>query len=357
MGFNLVRCNNFRNLKGVDIAPSSAINLIIGENASGKSNFLESIFYLGRAKSFRTNKLHELINFDEEETNLFARYRGKGDIETSIGIERKRNLKKEKIKVDGNYVKSKSELAKHVPVQMLHPPVFRMFDESPSHRRKFIDFGLFHVEQLFHSVWKSYTIALSNRNHLLKKGNKDDLRYWDREILDLGNQLNQFRSSYLNELHHHLMIEAAKLFEAKDIKFSINCGWKKGLDFSQALKNSFERDVSIGYTSVGPHLFDFAINFGRINGKIVLSNGQKKLLVFALHTAQAIIISTAKSNPGILLFDEVSSELDAANRDRVFAYISELNVQSFLTGTDELAFSSLPVKPALFHVEHGKIFS
>ena len=158
---------NVRNIVKASIQPSPAINFIYGSNASGKSSLLEAIFILGRAKSFRTTSIRQVINFSSQELIISGHALQNTAQEEMLGIEM--DGKNIRIRINRETVKQRSELAYALPLQLIHPTSYQLLDGGPKLRREFIDWGVFNQQQEFLHSWRKYRKALLQRNGLLKK--------------------------------------------------------------------------------------------------------------------------------------------------------------------------------------------
>ncbi len=346
--------HNVRNINQATVNPSERINLIYGDNASGKSAFLESIFFLGRAKSFRTTKLNHVINHNVDVMTVYGELAASGNRKNSIGIQRKG--KKTEIKISGNNISSLAELASLLPIQFIHPGSQQLFESGPGIRRKFIDWGLFHVEHDFISVWRSYSRALHQRNALLKSNKTASIQVWDNEITHYGALLTAFRKKQIKKLEQKFIEIANNFFDFKEYKLLYKAGWDEKIEFNELLKKNISSDCRVGFTQLGPHRSNLELIIdGRI-AQTFVSRGQMKLLVLALNFAQAGIMSDAVSDSGCILIDDLSAELDCRVRGFVFDYLKTITSQVYMTSTTQDTFAPLKNHDCkLFHVEQGCI--
>ncbi len=356
MSLNRVVIDNVRNIKHSSVTLSPEINLIYGNNASGKSSFLEAIFILGRAKSFRTSRIKQVINYESDDLTVFGELSHEGKTGSSIGI-RKKN-KETEVKISGQKISSLSELATLLPIQFIHPGSQQLFEAGPSVRRQFLDWGVFHVEQLFLENWRNYRRALSQRNSLLRQGDLSSINSWNREVAHFGQIISDFRKTYIQQLESAFVSIAQNFFSFSEYKLVYKSGWDEGSALQSVLEKSIESDRRSGFTQHGPHRADFAIFLDGHQAQNHLSRGQLKLLVLALNFAQAGIMANAVENPGCVLIDDLSSELDGEVKEFVFDYLKTIKSQIFITATEKAAFSSLNrLGYKTFHVEQGCIKS
>ncbi len=351
-----LKVNNVRNLKKVEINPAPHINLIYGPNASGKTSLLESIYVLSRGKSFRTHHLAHVIN---RESNMFtitscvATHEGH---RTRLGIEHTEG--RSRMKAEGAPLKRASELAGYLPVIIINQEYSQFFNLGPKSRRRFLDWGVFHVEPSFLTLWRRYNRALRQRNVLLQDSRRAaSTGSWDDELDYAAERLDTLRSNYVQRLTDLCQAYFSRLFNDETV-FSIHYrrGWQDGARLSTILKQSFARDRALGYTHSGPHRADLRIMLRARPAQELVSRGQLKLLVYTLYLAQASLFQEITGRPCIILADDIGAELDATRMSSLMNLIQEMGVQVFVTMTerDREIYREGPVQK-MFHVEHGWI--
>lgn len=346
--------NNVRNINHSTVELSPTVNLIYGKNASGKSSFLESIFILGRAKSFRTPRISQVISYKYNDLTIFGELEGRPSFENSIGIRKK--TKETEVKISGRLISSLSELALILPIQFIHPGSQQLFEGGPSGRRQFIDWGVFHVEHSFLDSWRRYRRAITQRNALLRSGSISSISSWNKEVAHYGELVTAFRCAYLQRLEVAFVGIAENFFKLSSYKVNYKRGWDERISLQVALEANLESDRKMGFTQLGPHRADFAVLLDGHLAQNHLSRGQLKLLVLALNFAQAGIMSDVVENSGCVLIDDLSAELDGEVREFVFDYLKTIQSQVFITATAKEAFSSLnELDHKMFHVEQGCI--
>ena len=150
MAIELLDIHNFRNIAHTRLSPSPHLNVIVGKNGSGKTSLLESIYYLSAARSFRTPHSKHLIKIGEPQFSLFAKIR-KLENSIGIGIGIARDPEGVKIKIANSIATNSSQLASLLAVQIINPDVHKMMEEGPRHRRRFMEWGVFHVKPNYFS--------------------------------------------------------------------------------------------------------------------------------------------------------------------------------------------------------------
>ncbi len=345
------RAESVRCLEQVRLEPARN-NLIFGENASGKTSLLEALFVLGRGRSFRRGARNTIIRDQSDSMTVSATLQQRG-IEKRIGIGLSRTDSPQ-IRVDGRDESSAASLAEWMPVQVIDPDVHNLIAEGPSVRRRFLDWGLFHVEPLFLDTWRRYQRAMKQRNAALRLPG-GDLQSWDEQLVAEGEKLDLMRASYSGTLAAVLQKVAATLLDGLPA-MTYRRGWPEDKTLATALAEAGERDRRHGFSHVGPHRADLAISVEERSAKGRVSRGQQKLLAAALVIAQAVHLKNAVSVDTILLLDDLPAELDATSLDRLLAVIRPLEAQVFMTSLERRDFN-LNGPTQVFHVEQGKVRS
>ena len=355
MSIESLRVQNCRILSHLEIEPSPTFNLITGPNGSGKSSLLEAIALLGSGRSFRTHSVNAVVQDGAQSLIVSARVALSDGRKFSIGMER--GKKRQRLLINRSPVQKLSEVAEILPLQIITPESIDLVMGSPRTRRSFLDWGLFHVEPQFLSLTKNYRKVLRHRNALLKKNAADEqLEYWSQELIRYGEAINRVRAQYVDELVDHYQNQSQYRMEGlRDLQicFEYRQGWKKGMTFEDALKQSRHREQMVGHTVVGPQEADLQIRSGRDPAKQILSRGQAKLLSIALYLSQISHLEEKSGKRGVVLVDDLFSELDRENSLLVLNHLIESRHQVFVTAVDDQWAQQKGI--ARFHVEHGSI--
>ena len=322
-------------------------NLIVGRNASGKTSLLEALFFLGRGRSFRSRRLQALIRHGESDFQLVARVAYGGPAIT-LGIRASRG--NTEIRIGGHAVRSSTELAGHFPPHVIDPEIHKLLEDGPGQRRKFVDWGVFHVEPSFLSEWQRYHRALRQRNAALRGGGVP-VGVWDDELVASGTRLAQLRSDYLQRLQPFITSAGLALLDL-DVTIGHLAGWPEGEGLAEALQRSAERDRRFGVTHVGPHRADIGVRVGGLLARDRISRGQQKLLASALTLAQLSLQESVAPGRTALLLDDPAAELDGERLERLVALVRTLPVQLFVTSL-RADLPGLGTPGSMFHVEQG----
>ncbi len=343
-----------RNVQAASIFPSPNLNLIIGANASGKSSLLEAIFILGRARSFRTTHIKQAIAYNQPHLLVTAQNRLPNGSISNIGLQI--DHKQCEIRIDQEN-KQRADLAYALPVQLIHPKSYRLLDAGTQLRREFLDWGIFNHNPNFLPHWRKFNKALQQRNVLLKSRQTRQLPAWDKELVEYGAPVNDFRLQYIQALQPVFMDMAGHFLDNTAIDLKFNAGWDASLSLELMLKADLEKDLRYGFTHSGPHRADFLTYLDKRPAKDYLSRGQLKLLMLALMLSQVKLLNQSAQNNCCILIDDLTAELDTVNRLKLLEYLSLLGCQVFMTATEMADFGDLKNLEhyKMFHVEHGCI--
>ncbi|WP_151172231.1 DNA replication/repair protein RecF [Pseudoalteromonas ruthenica] len=362
MSITSLSLNDFRNVEAVSLSPQG-INIIYGENGSGKTSFLEAIYFLSHGRSFRTNKYRNVIRHGAQKFTLHAK-KHSNNLTIPMGISK--NVQGEtQVRIQGKASRRISDLAQVLPVQVITPESYSFFFGGPKERRAFIDLGVFHVEHEFLNAWQNFNRILKQRNALLKQRPRDiklQLAVWDKEFVRLAQHITALRESYIERFKAHFFDRlCAELELMQGLKIEFHCGWKQSDSLADVLSENLERDLARGYTSRGPHKADITIKTDVGAAEHVFSRGQLKLLLYALKVAQNSLIEKETGKQSLLLIDDLPSELSEDTKRKVGQLLSHCQAQIFITTIESESVSAvleaLDRTEALFHVKHGKLIT
>jgi len=212
------------------------------------------------------------------------------------------------------------------------------------------------VEHSFASFCQRYLRLLKQRNAALKSGETSSLGVWDKEFVEMGVKITQYRQDYLKNLLPFIQ-EAGISLLALPLAFHYHQGWAEDYSFEEALNAALSKDQRFGYTSVGPHRAEVVITSEQHPAAQAFSRGQQKLLICALHLAQAQHLWIKLGKKCVYLVDDVTSELDPHNRHRLLSLLHQQNHQVFLTGVEPACLQEIyeTFGGEMFHVEHGSL--
>ena len=351
MSLRRVQVTDFRCLQSAVLDLDPRFTLISGSNASGKTSLLEAIYVLGRGRSFRTRRLEHLIRHDSERFVVF------GEIETidrriPVGVEG--SPAGIRAQIAGSKASSLAELAVVLPVQIIDPEIHRLIEEGPSRRRRFLDWGTFHVKRTFLTHWQRYQQALRQRNAALKTGQPHAaVSAWDGDLVHYGELLTDARLGYVALLAEQTEVICRNLL-GMELALSYRSGWARDQSFAESLQQSRIHDQSSGATQVGPHRADLNIRLNGMTVKDRISRGQQKLLAAALLIAQLKLFPDAGAVQPSLLLDDPAAELDDERLSGLIREVSGDSVQLIVT-TLHGEFSAFGTPGRRFGVAAGRV--
>ena len=349
MGLARLEISNIRNLQSARVDLDPGFNALYGANGSGKTSFLEAIYILGRGTSFRTKDLGRVVHEGAQQFYVS----GKLDSAlTTLGVEFQASGMQ--YRIAGLKARGRLEMAEQLPLIFISPESQALVAEGPQQRRRFIDWGVFHVEPGFLPAWRLYQRALKQRNKAL--GSPGVETAWDVELARASELITRLRGDYVARLSPYVELYVRNLMALENISLSFAPGWRQGLSYLEALRASLPQDREYGFTRQGPHRADVLVRVGNRLARDTLSRGQQKLLVFALLLAQVALLNDVAAIRPVIMIDELAAELDTAHRGRLLGVLAELKAQIFITVTEQRALiggEKIPIK--WFHVEQGRI--
>jgi DNA replication and repair protein RecF len=353
MPIALLRGDNFRLYRKIEIEPHPTLNLIVGDNAAGKTTLLEALFVAGRGRSFRAPALNELCGAEGPAWTLFMQIEGAEDRRIGVGWTRD-GLE---TRLDDERGARLSDIVRSVPMQVLDPQAHRLLEEGPTYRRSFVDWGVFHVEHRFLEVWRRYQRALRQRNGALRAALEDRaIQAWDEELAQAGEEWSEMRAAHLAQAAPGLSRWSERLLGTSAARYHWARGWSEDVGLRDVLALNLEQHRRLGSTVQGPHRAELKISVDQAKAKGRVSRGQQKMLIAAMVLAQAELLSAAGAPTPVLLLDDFGSELAPEFQSRLAAGLALYPGQKFITAFEKLpAFEGL--EGGMFHVEHGTIRS
>lgn len=361
MTISSLRVTDFRNLSSIELVPCQrGLNVICGNNGSGKTSLLESIYYLGLGRSFRSSTTTRLIRHTSYKFSLFAQLIH-DELHIPVGVERDVNGSS-RLRMAEKDVSTISELASLLPIQVINSHSHQLFESGPVFRRKFLDWGLFYHFDNFLPAWRNFERVLKHRNVLLRdKRSKREIDVWTDELIRYGMELDKLRNEYIAALTPIICELSQELLGISNLKINYDPGWDINSDFATSLADNFIEEHRIGHTQYGPHRADLDITIDAVSVKHFLSRGQQKLLICAMILAQGIALSKYRNKELIYLVDDLPSELDLHSSKKLITLLAKQKTQIFITAIESETICSFidksEVPLRVFHVEHGNVRS
>jgi len=346
---------NFRNYEEQEIVLNDNINVFFGNNAQGKTNILEALYFCALGRSFRTFKENELIKFQHQDCKILIHYEKENrenKIEIQLNKERKKIIKLNDIKINKN-----SELIGNLNLVIFSPDDIIILKQAPSLRRKFLDIFISQLKPNYVHILSQYNKVLEQRNAYLKTKNTETIEIWDEQLASLAEKIYQYRITYMQKLQEKMEKIHPKLTGGKEtIKIQYQSSFTTKEEFLKKLKVQLSNDLYQGYTHAGTHRDDFEIS---INDKVLNlygSQGQHRTAVLSLKIAELEIVRDEIGENPILLLDDVTSELDIERINSIFNLLKEEQV--FITCTDVnsiLKYDCLTKNIKLYNIENGSV--
>ncbi len=352
-----IELENFRNYKKLSMDFDTGTNILYGDNAQGKTNILEAIYYSATTKSHKGSKDREVINFDNDEAHIKTIINKKG-IPYRIDM----HLKKSKTKgiaINGIPIKKASELFGILNVVVFSPEDLSLIKSGPAERRRFLDLELCQLDKIYVYNMVNYNKILNQRNQLLKIADfRPDLMatldIWDSQLVEYGSKIIESRQKFINSLndmiidiHRNLSAgrEELKLVYTPDVEAD---------RFNDELIRNREHDKKYKTTSTGPHRDDFIFLIGGNDAKKYGSQGQQRTVALSLKLAEIKLVAKVINDNPVLLLDDVLSELDENRQNHLLNNIGGIQTMITCTGLDDFVKNRFEIDK-LYHIENGSI--
>lgn len=335
MKINSLSLRNFRNYESLDISFNPSRNIIVGENAQGKTNLVESVYMCSFARSFRTSNSTDLVMFGKDMCLISA------DIESSsfdrkIGISVTRQGKK-MIKKDGKPVSRTAELLNNLVVVIFSPEDLRIIKDSPDKRRNFINKEISQLRPRYFECLKNYNDALKQKNALLKNDVIMDemLDIYDSQLAYNGYELVKYRRNFVDKLSacsSELQSRISQGRETLEITYSESCTADSAEQMMAEFAASREKDRMYRSASIGPHRDDLEFFINGKDARKFGSQGQQRTIALCMKLAEVRIARDVLMENPVLILDDVLSELDIERQKFLLKEIDD--VQLFITSTE-----------------------
>lgn len=353
MQLSRLELRGFRCLGDQAVDLEIGINCVVGDNAAGKTSLLEAVFLLGRGRSFRARSAVECLRHGEAGWRLGGRIT-REEAPTDHQV----------LRFDGKAMRPECngkserfvEFARRLPVQLIEPGLHRVVEDGPGYRRRFLDWGMFHVEPRYLQAWQRYSRALRQRNALLRtrSGPGEELRSWTHELARCGSSLQAMRERGVHALQQRFAARGAAL-GLPELEVSLRRGWDDELDLDAALAARCDTDRRQGVTGVGPHRAELRF---RMAGELVrqtISRGQQKLMLVALSLAQAELVQEALGIWPVVLLDDFTAELGGDYQQALAGALRDYRGQTVVCALQTPPVLKDERSTTMFHVEQGRI--
>ena len=366
MKIKKIKLINFRNLENVELSFINNVNIIIGGNGAGKTNILEAIYLNSLTKSFRANNDNELIKFNKDFLTIKTTIK-----ENSYNEKVLYNIDKisKKIYLNANKINKLSEYIGKYPVVISTPEDVLMIKTSPSNRRDVLNISICQFNKEYFKTLNEYNKLLKLRNDYLKRiliNSNSDIKYFDiltNKLIEKATYIYIERNNYINLINKYL----ANIFEHICLNKSLNIKYSPNVDIDEyekdiiskilhkKLKKDFNKEISLGMTITGPHRDDFNFFLDNKDMKYYSSEGQKKMAVISYKLAEMNLFQEQEDKKPIILLDDLFSELDIKNKNRLVRYIPK-DLQVIITSNDLKGINkSIRDKAKIFKIKDSEV--
>lgn len=361
MKLNYLKLKNYRNCEDLEMNFCDFKNLIIGKNAQGKTNILESIYFLSNLKSVRTSNNLDLIKFEQEKTEINALLEKNN---TSIEMDFSYNDEKKKT-FALNKVKSTQKDFKNVLKTVLFSTEdLMLLRGAPEDRRKWLDRAISQIYPVYDERISKYEKIRIQKNNLLKneKFDKSLFDVYNEQLAIAGSNIIYLRRKFLNEIEKIAQIKHKEISQEENLKIYYSSTFELGETVEEILenyKNALEENYNEEYRKmqslIGPHRDDIVFFINDNNSLKFASQGQQRTIVLSLKLAELDIIKEKTGTSPILLLDDVLAELDDLRQNYLLGSIDK-NTQTIITSVDTLFFNEDFLKDVkIFKINNGKI--
>ena len=350
---------NFRNYERENFEFVDGLNVLFGKNAQGKTNCAEAVFYLCTGASLRIRHDKQLVKMGAEHAFIQAeaqnRY-GKVTIEANI-FENKRE-----IRVNGSKISKNADLMGHINSVFFSPGELRLIQDGPDERRRFMNISISQTSPAYYTALLRYNKILDQRNALLKNSDyslvMDTLPVWDEQLCQYAATIVKKRTEFLQKLspyakdmHAFLTDRAEELVVRPDKRYE---GEEEEIakTLLRRLTNNYEKDMRLGFTTVGPHRDDLEVLISGIDAKAYASQGQTRTAALALKLAEVQIFKDLSGEYPILVLDDVMSELDLPRRKKLLKKVDGMQTLLTCTHAERVLYGA---KCHKIHIENGRI--
>lgn len=352
-----IELSNFRNYKELFMEFHPEKNILYGDNAQGKTNILEALYFCGMTKSHKGSKEREIIRMNEKEAHIRMYVEKKG-VSRRIDMHLKRN-KAKGVAIDGIPIRKSSELLGLVNVVFFSPEDLGIIKHGPSERRRFVDLELCQLDKVYFHNLAKYNQVVNQRNNLLKQIAMDKsllptLDIWDQQLVEYGSKIISRRKQHIEELNEVITPIHEKLSGGREhltLSYETNTLLE---DFGMKIAMNRERDLFQKATTTGPHRDDVKFAISDIDIRKYGSQGQQRTAALSLKLAEIEIVKRMVGDLPVLLLDDVLSELDRNRQHYLLDSIRDIQTIITCTGLEEFIQERIKVNQ-VYKVTNGTV--
>lgn len=342
-----VELRDFRNYEHLALELHPCVNLFVGENGMGKTNFLEAVFLLATASPLRGHKGSILIREGSEQARVSGRVALEAGGEVDLAVKLAREGRE--LYLRGKQAANAVDYFGNLEVVAFTPEDVQLFTAAPSERRRYLDRVIFNHDPSYLEVARRYRRALSQRNRLLAdisagKFRESELDAWDEGYAALAAEITCQRGSMVATLQKRLGEVYSSVFQGREAE-DVELHYRSEIMLLEAhpttenllpwIREKRKGDIRRGTSQLGPHRDDLLFHISGQPMRSHGSQGQRRTLVLALKLAEVLSLSEQRQEHPLVLLDDLSSELDADRARRVLSYLCEQRCQLFITSTAE----------------------
>lgn len=350
--------HNFRNYVDETFALCDGLNVLTGKNAQGKTNCAEAVYYLCTGSSLRIRHDRQLIRYGQEFARVRATLKSRyGRVELQADIYENRR----ELFVNGNKVAKSVDFLGNMNAVFFSPGELRLVQDGPDERRRFLNLSISQTSREYCTALLRYQKILDQRNNLLKEHDfgliADTLPVWDEQLALYAARIVARRRDFMKKLAP-LAAEAHSFLTdgAESLSFGADGGEESEEEIRVRLLHEFasarERDMRLGFTSVGPHRDDIKIMIDGRDARGFCSQGQARTAALSMKLAEVAIFTRLAGEAPVLILDDVMSELDLPRRKKLLARVRDLQVILTCTHAERVLYGA-PCKK--IRIQGGKI--
>ena len=350
---------NFRNYEKEIFTFSDGLNVLFGKNAQGKTNCAEAVFYLCTGASLRIRHDKQLIRMGAECAKITAEAQNRYG---NVTIEAIIWENKREIRVNGSKIAKNADLLGYINSVFFSPGELRLIQDGPDERRRFMNLSISQTSAAYYTALLRYNKILDQRNSLLKNHDVslilDTLPVWDEQLCKYAAVIVKKRAEFLEKLAPLAKEYHAYLTDGEEelaVKPSAKYGGTEGeiaKTLTARLENNYEKDLRLGFTTVGPHRDDLDVLINGADAKSYASQGQTRTAALALKLSEIQIFKTLSGENPILVLDDVMSELDLKRRKKLLQCVAGVQTILTCTHTERVLYGAECNK---IRIENGKI--
>ncbi len=327
---NRISVGNFRNIKEAEVTFTPGVNILLGDNAQGKTSLLEAIYFISLGRSFRSVHEADLIKFGEEYSRISLDYTDairNQNITIFLSKDKRRHVEQNKVKIT-----KMSDIIGQFRAVMFCPEHLSLVKDGPSERRSFLDVAISQLRPVYLKSLQKYNQILRQRNQLIKSAYHDrqsfdaTIEFWSRQLAHEAAVISKFRLWYAKLADEHVKKLFIRMTGERELPEIVYIGSSKqdpeeyaDINFTEEkyfelLMSNHDREIALGATVYGIHKDDLEIMLNGKSARLYASQGQQRSLAIALKLAEGEICKTDCGEYPVFLLDDVLSELDGKRR-------------------------------------------